>query len=140
MQRIIYKNGNGGITVLCPSPHWKGTMKELAVKDVPAGKAYKIVNTSEISSDRTFRDAWETEDIPVTITTSMPKAINITKERLRLERKPLLELQDIRFMQAQEAGIDTAAIVTEKQRLRDITNNADKATTLDELKALKVAL
>jgi len=66
------------------------------------------------------------------------KAQDITKDRLRADRKPLLEAQDILFMKAQEAGSDTSAIVTEKQRLRDITNQVDSMTTTDELKAAKV--
>ena len=70
------------------------------------------------------------------ITINMDKAKNITKERLRQERKPLLETQDILFMKAQEEGSDTTAIVAEKQRLRDITNQVDSCTTTDELKAL----
>ena len=70
------------------------------------------------------------------ITINMNKAKDITKERLRQERKPLIEAQDILFMQAQESGSDTTAIVAEKQRLRDITNQVDSCTTTDELKAL----
>ena len=70
------------------------------------------------------------------ITINMNKAKDITKERLRQERKPLLEEQDILFMKAQESSEDTTAIVTEKQRLRDITNSVDSCTTTDELKAL----
>jgi hypothetical protein len=66
------------------------------------------------------------------------KAKVITKDRLRIDRKPLLEAEDIKFMQAQEAGSDTSAIVAEKQRLRDITKDADTCTTLDQLKALSV--
>jgi len=69
------------------------------------------------------------------VTTNFTKAQDITKDRLREERKPLLEAQDIAYMKAQEAGEDTTAIVTEKQRLRDITNTVDSMTTLDELKA-----
>ena len=72
------------------------------------------------------------------ITVDINKAKAITKDRLRVERKPLLEEQDILFMKAQEAGSDTSAIVTEKQRLRDITNQVDSMTTTDELKAAKV--
>ena len=72
------------------------------------------------------------------ITVDITKAKVITKDRLRAERKPLLEAQDILFMKAQEAGSDTSAIVTEKQRLRDITNQVDSMTTTDELKAAKV--
>ena len=66
------------------------------------------------------------------------KAQAITKDRLRSDRKPLLEEQDVLFMRAQEAGEDTSAIVTEKQRLRDITNQVDSMTTLDELKGATV--
>ena len=72
------------------------------------------------------------------ITVNLTKAKAITKDRLRLDRKPLLEAQDILFMQAQESGADTTAIVAEKKRLRDITDGADDCTTLDELKALSV--
>jgi len=72
------------------------------------------------------------------ITVDINKAKVITKDRLRVERKPLLEEQDILFMKAQEAGSDTSAIVTEKQRLRDITKQVDSMTTTDELKAAKV--
>jgi hypothetical protein len=70
------------------------------------------------------------------ITINMDKAKDITKKRLRIERKPLLEAQDIHFMQAQEAGSDTTEIVAEKQRLRDITNAVGSCTTTDQLKAL----
>jgi len=72
------------------------------------------------------------------IQVDITKAKVITKDRLRAERKPLLEEQDILFMKAQEAGSDTSAIVTEKQRLRDITNQVDSMTTTDELKAATV--
>jgi len=69
------------------------------------------------------------------ITVDITKAKAITKDRLRVDRKPLLEAQDILFMKAQEAGSDTSAIVTEKQRLRDITNVVDSMTTTNQLKA-----
>ncbi len=72
------------------------------------------------------------------ITINFDKAKAITKDRLRSERKPLLESQDVAFQRALESGADTAEIVAEKQRLRDITKLVDDATTLDELKALKV--
>ena len=70
------------------------------------------------------------------ITINITKAKDITKERLRRERKPLLEEQDILFMKAQESSEDTTTIVAEKQRLRDITKSVDSCTTTDELKAL----
>jgi len=71
------------------------------------------------------------------ITINFDKAKSITKERLRAERTPLLQAQDVAFQRALESGADTTAIVAEKQRLRDITKLADSATTLEELKTLK---
>lgn len=72
------------------------------------------------------------------IVINLDKAKAITKERLRAERTPLLQAQDIAYQRALESGADTSAIVAEKQRLRDITLLADQATTLDELKGLSV--
>ena len=72
------------------------------------------------------------------ITVDITKAKVITKDRLRADRKPLLEEQDILFMKAQEAGTSTTAIVTEKNRLRDITNQVDSMSTTDQLKAATV--
>ena len=70
------------------------------------------------------------------MTVNMTKAKVITKDRLRADRKPLLEAQDILFMRAQESGSSTTAIVTEKQRLRDITGDyVDDMDTLAKLKA-----
>ena len=65
------------------------------------------------------------------------KAKDITKDRLRIERKPLLEAQDVAFQRALEINADTSAIVAEKQRLRDITKLVDDANTVEELKALE---
>ena len=72
------------------------------------------------------------------ITVNITKAKVITKDRLRVDRKPLLEAQDILFMKAQETGSSTTTIVTEKNRLRDITNQVDSMTTTEELKAASV--
>ncbi len=66
------------------------------------------------------------------------KAKDITKDRLRAKRKPLLEAQDVAFQRALESGADTSAIVAEKQRLRDITSQVDAANTLEELKLIEI--
>ena len=66
------------------------------------------------------------------------KAKDITKDRLRQEREPLLLAQDIAFQRALESNADTSAIVAEKQRLRDITNLVDNVNTVEELKALEI--
>ena len=64
------------------------------------------------------------------------KAKVITKDRLRAERKPLLEAQDVAFQRALESNADTTAIVAEKQRLRDITNQVNSMTTVEQLKTV----
>ena len=72
------------------------------------------------------------------ITINFDKAKQITKERLRQERKPLLEQQDILFQRSLENNADTSTIILEKQRLRNITNLVDDVTTLEQLKQLTV--
>ena len=72
------------------------------------------------------------------ITVNITAAKVITKDRLRDERKPLLEEQDILYQRALETSANTSAIITEKNRLRDITNQVDSMTTLDELKGATV--
>jgi hypothetical protein len=66
-KRIIYKT-DSSVTILTPSPEClqRHTIKEIAEKDVPKGMPYKIVNVSEIPSDRTFRNAWEIDDAELT--------------------------------------------------------------------------
>ncbi len=63
MKRIIYPTPDGGVAVLIPAPEWLAeegnTIEKLAEKDVPAGVEYKIVDTTDIPDDRTFRNAWE---------------------------------------------------------------------------------
>jgi hypothetical protein len=72
------------------------------------------------------------------ITINLDKAKAITKDRLRAERTPLLQAQDVAFQRALETGADTSAIVIEKQRLRDITSLADSAITLEQLKSISI--
>jgi hypothetical protein len=63
-QRIIYPNDDGGVSILIPTPEYlaEHTIEDLAAKDVPAGKPFKIVATEDIPTDRTFRDAWEYQE------------------------------------------------------------------------------
>jgi hypothetical protein len=70
------------------------------------------------------------------ITINLNKAKDLTKDRLRTERAPLLAEQDVAFQRALEDGDDTSAIVAEKNRLRDITKLADTATSVEELKGI----
>lgn len=56
---IIYPKDNGGVVVVNPVQDSGLTIEEIAEKDVPSGKPYKIIDASEVPTDRTFRDAWE---------------------------------------------------------------------------------
>lgn len=61
-KRIIYPTENGGVAVIVPAPECGLTIEEIATKDVPAGKPYKIVDVADVPSDRTFRNAWEYQE------------------------------------------------------------------------------
>ena len=60
-QAIIYPNNGGSVAVVIPAPEALETMtiEEIAAKDVPAGKPFKIVNYSDLPEDHTFFNAWE---------------------------------------------------------------------------------
>ena len=66
--KIIYKNENGGVSILHPTDEALSfmTIDEIALKDVPTGLPYKIVEDSEIPTDRTFRDAWTVDETTLT--------------------------------------------------------------------------
>ena len=67
-QRIIFQNDDGGVSILTPALEClqSHTIEEIAAKDVPAGKPYKIVDGSYIPSDRTFRNAWTIDEAELT--------------------------------------------------------------------------
>lgn len=65
-KRIIYKTDEGGVAVIVPAPECPLSVEETAKKDVPSGKAYKIVDTDTVPSDRTFRNAWEVDEAELT--------------------------------------------------------------------------
>ena len=132
-QAIIFTNDNGGVSVCIPTGELP--IEAVQAKDTPKGSI--IVNTSDLPNQHNdFFDAWELVDGKVEV--SLAKAKEITKKRLRAEREPLLQAQDVAFQRALEAGSDTSAIVAEKNRLRDVTKLADAETTLEGLRAIKV--
>jgi len=80
MNRIIYKTDEGGTAVIIPSDNAlvEHTIQEIAEKDVPAGKPYKIVSVDDIPWDRTFRNAWEVDEADLTDGTGGEHDIFIT--------------------------------------------------------------
>ena len=132
-QAIIFTNDNGGVSVCTPTGEL--SIEAVQAKDTPNGSI--IVDSDTLpNSDNDFFDAWELNGSTVSV--NLSKAKEMTKKRLRAEREPLLEAQDVLFQRALETAADTTAIVAEKQRLRDITNQVDSATTTTQLRAMKV--
>jgi hypothetical protein len=131
-QVIIYSNDIGGVSVCVPT----GELNIQAIKEKDTPEHSIIVDINSLpNADNDFFDAWELHDDVVSV--SLTKAKEITKDRLRSEREPLLVAQDVLFQRALETNADTTAIVVEKQRLRDITKLADSCTTTDQLRNLK---
>jgi hypothetical protein len=64
-QRIIYQNETGGVAIITPCDCGL-TIQEIAAKDVPTGKPYKIVDASEIPTDRQWRDYWTVDEADLT--------------------------------------------------------------------------
>lgn len=133
---IIYTNERGGVSVCTPSGELP--IEQVQARDTPAGIDSYIVRSDRLpEADADFFDAWEQRQGVVSV--NLDKAREITKARLRAEREPLLAAQDVAFQRALETGADTAAIVAEKQRLRDLPTLADACTSTAQLRALKVA-
>ena len=66
--KIIYTNEDGGVSIVIPTDEALSfmTIEEVALKDVPIGLAFAIVEDSEIPTDRTFRDAWTIDEALLT--------------------------------------------------------------------------
>lgn len=64
--RIIYKNRDGSACVIIPFLGCGLTIEQIAAKDVPAGLPYKIVDSSEIPTDRSSREQWDVDNADLT--------------------------------------------------------------------------
>lgn len=53
MKRILIPNDDGGVSIIIPAES-----VQAAMKDIPSGKPYLIVDAADIPTDRTFRNAW----------------------------------------------------------------------------------
>jgi len=139
MSQVILFNHNykGTPNVVLCIPTGELPIEEVFAKDVPPDATNAAIVDRSIVPDEWFEYhaawSWDGETLSIDI----PKAKEVTKDRLRIEREPLLVAQDVLFQRALETGADTTAIVAEKQRLRNLPTLADTCTTLDELRALK---
>ena len=144
-KRIVYQGEDGIAKVVVPAPEflaYGGTLNDVLIKSVPASgrDTADIIDVSEILSDRTFRNAWETSKGKST-EVNLSKAKDIAKEKVREARTPKFQELDIAYQRADEAGDADAkaAVVTKKQTARDATANT-KITNADSVANLKTGM
>ena len=56
MKKIIYPQDTGRAVI---TPTGDLSVEDTALKDVPTGVKYKIIDASDLPEDRDFRNAWE---------------------------------------------------------------------------------
>jgi hypothetical protein len=68
MNRIIFIQDNGVVAVIIPSPEAleQHSIQAIAIKDVPAGRKFKLVDAADIPSDRSDRNAWTVDEADLT--------------------------------------------------------------------------
>ena len=130
--KIVIKNIDGSVGIMHPILDCGLTLEQIIAKDVPPGTTYEVVEDATIPVDREFRNAWKHD-----LTVDIQKAQEITKNRLRSERQPVLEKLDVEVMKNITDPVKLAEIEAQKQFLRDITKVVDTLTTVEELKAVK---
>jgi hypothetical protein len=65
-QRIVYRNDDGSLSIITPAPECGLTIEQIALKDVPFGKPFKIINASDLPADRASRNAWTVDAVDLT--------------------------------------------------------------------------
>ena len=131
MNRIIYQNETGGVSIIIPTES-----VELALKDVPEGVPYEIVDEADIPSDRYFRNAWVMGDCCVEH--DLDKCKEIGHDRRRQQRAEEFKPYDEVIMK-QIPGADATAAEEARQQIREkyalIQDVIEGATTPEEIKS-----
>ena len=137
MKRVIFENDEGGMSVLIPSPNCKLSIEEVAKKDVPLGRAFEIVDTKDIPSDRTFRNAWKKKGkkVDVDIDKAKEHTHNIRREKRAKEFEPLDEKIMKKLPNTDEVAIEAERqVVRDKyETMQDLIDGADDVETLKGL-------
>lgn len=145
-QVIVFENLDGTVGVIHPNPALLQdildpetqevikpamTLEEMALKDVPNGLSWRLVQATDLPSDREFRAAWSDANPETsTVDIDMPKARDLYMEKIRKERNARLEALDVEQLK----GVDVA---NQKQTLRDLPQTVDLSVfeTVEALKA-----
>jgi hypothetical protein len=154
--KIIYTQDDGTIAVIHPAPNAlkKMSIEQIARKDVPAGKEYRIIPDDAIPGDREFRNAWRADLARARVTIDAPAAVQILVDRLRVRRNTALDRLDKDAARAADQGLDgdLAAIRQRKQVLRDLPSDLtaraaplvagddDPASVTAKLKAIDIPI
>lgn len=114
MNRIIFQNESGGISVIVPTGELP--IEAVAAKDVPAGVPYEIVSADDIPSDRFFRNAWIADGAAVAVDLGKAKDIghDIRRQQRAEEFQPFDEI-----IAKQIPGADAAEAEANRQAIRD---------------------
>ena len=130
MSKIIYTNSDGTVSIITPV----GNVND-AIKDVPSGISYEIVDDDKIPTDRTFRNAWVKGSGVVTEDVTKAKAIahGTRREKREVEFKPYDDIisKQIPGKSASDAEIARAAIRTKYATMQ---TNIDNSTTISKIK------
>jgi hypothetical protein len=133
MNRIIYPTPEGGVAVIIPA-----VSVELALKDVPEGVAYEIVDATEVPTDRTFRNAWVMGDCCVEH--DLERCRQIGHDRRRADRAAEFAPHD-ELIAKQIPGADAAAVEAARQEIRDRYTTVQEAIdAAEDPAAIKAAL
>lgn len=129
-QRIIYSTPEGGVAVIIPTES-----VELALKDVPEGAPYEIMDEADIPTDRTFRNAWVMGDCCIDHDIDRCKAIG--HEMRRAARAVEFAPHD-EVIAKQIPGVDAVEAEAQRQRIRDkyavIQEQIDAAESTNDIK------
>ena len=144
-KRIVYQGEDGIAKVVIPAPKFLasgGTIDDLLIKSVPENcrDSADIVDVDTVESDRTFRNAWVTEQ-GKSVEVDLDKAKILAKEKVREARIPKFAELDVAYQRADEAGDADAkaAVVVKKQTARDATADT-KITNADSVDNLKTGM
>lgn len=135
MKILFTDPSTGRLAILVPNEELGWTAEQHAAHAIPAGVVWHEVADDAIPNTREWRGAWVHDGTAIVI--DMTKAKAITADRLRRERKPLLEALDVEQLRELAQGRPVAVLEARKQRLRDLPQAVDQITTLDELSTLK---
>ena len=144
-KRIVYQAENGIAVVVIPDPNFLAqgnTIDDVLIKCVPENcrDSANVVEVDTVPSDRTFRNAWVTEQ-GKSVEVDLDKSKVLAKEKVREARTPKFAELDVAYQRADEAddADAKAAVVVKKQTARDATADT-KITNADSVDNLKTGM